>query len=68
MFTELSPDWLSISGVQVSSDNGLTHVSLKVRIKDTEHEGLFSFKELLLLRFTTWIVGGVYDLIALVRL
>ena len=59
MLTELSPDGLSISGVQVSSDNGFTHVSLKVSIKDTEHEGLLSFKELLLLRFTTWNVGGV---------
>ena len=68
MLTELSPGSLSISGSQVSSDNGSTHVSLKVSIKDTEHKSLFSFKELLLLRFTTWSISGVYDLIAFVRL
>ena len=59
MLTELSPDLLSVSGVQVPSHNGFTHVSLKVSIEDTEHESLFSFKELLLLRFTTWSLGGV---------
>ena len=52
----------------MSSDNGLPHVSLKVSIKDTEHKSLFSFKKLLFLRFTTWSVGGVQDLIALMGL
>ena len=42
MLTELAPDLLSSSSVQVSSDNGLTHVSLKVGIKYTEHKSLFS--------------------------
>ena len=68
MFTEFFPDCLSISVGQVSSDNGLPHVSLKVSIKDTEHEGLFGLKKILFLRFTTWSVGGVQDLVALVRL
>ena len=48
MLTEHSPDRLSISGVQVSSDNGLTNVSLMVSIKDTEHKSLFSFEPLIL--------------------
>ena len=59
---------MSISVSQVSSDNGLPHVSLKVGIKDTEHKSLFGFKMLLFLRFTTWSVGGFQDLIALVGL
>ena len=52
MFTELS------LGSQMSPDNGLTHVSLKVSIKDPTHKSLFGFKELLLFRFTTWGIGG----------
>ena len=39
MFIELFPYYLSISVGQVSSDNSLPHVSLKVSIEDTEHEG-----------------------------
>ena len=68
MFTELFPYCLSISIGQVSSDNGLPHVSLKVSIEDTEHEGLFGFKQLLFLRITTWSIFGVQDLIALMGL
>ena len=30
-----------------------------VSIKDTKHKILFGFKELLLLRFTIWSIGGV---------
>ena len=47
MLTELFPYRLSISICQVSSDNGLPHVSLKVSIKDTKHEGLFGLKKAL---------------------
>ena len=47
----------SLSSLQL--DNGLTHVSLKVSIRDTKHRSLFSLKDLLLLRFTTWSKGGV---------
>ena len=65
MFTQLFPNLLSISLGQVSSDNGLPHVSLKVSIKGTKHEGLFGFKKFLFLRFPTWSIGGVQDLIAL---
>ena len=42
MLTELFPYCLSISVGQMSSDNGLPHVSLEVGIEDTKHEGLFS--------------------------
>ena len=31
----------------MASDNGLPHVSLKVSIKDTKHEGLFGLKKAL---------------------
>ena len=68
MNTELFPFCLSISVGQMSSDNGLPHVSLKVGIEDTKHEGLFSLKQLLFLRFTAWIIVGVQDLIAFVGL
>ena len=61
-------NYLSISVGQVSSDNGLSHVSLKVSIKDTKHKGSFGFKEFLLLRFTTLSIDGVQDLIALMGL
>ena len=59
MLTELALDSLGISGVQVSSDNGFTHVSVNISIEDTDHEGLFSLKELLFLRFTDWSLCGV---------
>ena len=68
MFTELIPDCLSISVDQVSSDNGLPHVSLKVSIADTEHESLFGLKKLFFLSFTTWIIVGFHDLFALMGL
>ena len=68
MFTELCPNCLSVSVGQVSSDNGLPYVSMNVIIKDTEHKSLFGFKKLSFLRFTTWSVGGVQDLIALMGL
>ena len=57
-FSVIFPYCLSISVGQLSSDNGLPHVSLKVSIEDTEHEGLLGFKKLLFLSFTTWIIGG----------
>ena len=68
MFTDLFPDCLRISVGKVSSGNGLPHVTLKVSIEDTEHEGLFGFKKLLFLRLNTWGIGRVQDLIALVGL
>ena len=68
MFTELFPYCLSISVGQVSSDNGPPHVSLKVSIEDTEHEGLFGFRMLLFLRCTTWSIDVFQYLIALMGL
>ena len=68
MLTELFPYCLNISVGQMSSDNGLPHVSLEVSIEDTKHEGLFSLKKLLFLRFTTWSIVGIEDLIALMGL
>ena len=41
---------------------------MKVSIEDTEHEGLFGFKKLLFLKFTTWIIDWIQDLSALVGL
>ena len=67
MFTELFPYCLSISVGQMSSDNGLPHVSLKVSIEDTKHEGLFNLKKLLFFRFTTWSTVGVQDLIIIME-
>ena len=32
-------------------------------MKDTEHKSLFGLKKLLFLRFPTWSIGGVRDLI-----
>ena len=68
MLTKLFPYCLSINVGQVSSDNGLPHVSLKVSIEDTKHEGLFGLKKLLFLRCTTSSIVGVQDLIALMGL
>ena len=68
MLTELFPYCLSISGSQMSSDNGLPHVSLEVSIEDTKHEGLFSLKKLFFFRFTAWSIVGIQDLIALMGL
>ena len=43
-------------------DNGVPHVSLKVGIEDTKHEGLFGLKKLYFFRFTTWSIFGIQDL------
>ena len=47
MLTELFLYCLGISVGQMSSDNGLPHVSLEVSIEDTKHERLFSLKKLI---------------------
>ena len=68
MLTELFPYCLGISIGQMSSDNGLAHVSLEVSIEDTKHKGLFSLKKLYFFRFTAWSIVGIQDLISLVGL
>ena len=68
MLTELFPYCLSISGGQMSPNNGLSHVSLEVGIEDTKHESLFSLKKFFFFRFTTWSIAGIQDLTAFVGL
>ena len=46
MVTELSPDCLSISGIQMLPNNGHTHVSQRVGIEYTKQIRVFGFKEL----------------------